>query len=265
MVDPVLNPNGDEVFHDALRQWDTEHGAAAPSFDVIQRHIGRAPSPMSAPRWSAARSLSLAGVLAWAQLRVVPWLIIPVALVTVTMAIFAARFFGVSQGAAAADTGFTSVMLAGIAATVTMALSSSKPDAVALATPLGPQVVVMARIMLVLIIDALVGVAASVLVSAWGYTSGFPNLVASWLIPVALIAGVVTFAAIWITPWAGIAMGLVLIPVAAPTSEAMFFFGSSGLLWNVLTPLGVLGAGVVLLAAAVASARRAAVSGLQAA
>jgi hypothetical protein len=205
----------------------------------------------------------LAAALAWAQVRVVPWVLLPVALMTVTMAIFAARYFGTTQGGTAGDSGFASVMLAGITVTVTMALSSAKPDSIALATPLGPQVVVLARVALVLIIDALTGIAASAVVSAWGYTSGLPEIVGSWLIPVALVAGGATFASIWVAPWAGIAAGLVLIPLAAPVSEAMSFVGLSGVLWKVLTPLGLLGVGAALLAAAVSSARRAAVSGLQ--
>lgn len=261
MTEHSADTGGDDAFREVLRRWESEQGEA-PAFDLIQCRIASAPSPMDAPRWPARRSAKLAAVLAWAQMRVVPWLILPVALVTVTMAIFAARFFGVTQGGSAGDTGFASVMLAGIAVTVTMALSSAKPDSIALVTPLGPQVVVIARIALVLVVDAVTGLAASGLVSAWGYTSGLPDVVASWLIPVALVAGAATFASIWVAPWAGIAAGLVLIPMAAPVSEAMFFFGLSGLLWNALTPLGLLGAGAALLGAAVTTARRAAISGL---
>ena len=257
------DPERREMFREALRRWDAEQEAAVPGFDMIRRRIAAAPSPMDAPRWSAARSIRLTGALAWAQLRVVPWLIVPVALVTVTMAIFAARFFGVTQGGAVADTGFASVMLVGVAVTVTMALSSSRPDAVALATPLGPQTVVLARIALVLVVDAITGIAASAVVTAWGYTGALPQLVASWLLPVALIAAGATFAAIWVAPWAGIIAGVVLIPLAAPASDALFFFGLSGLLWDLLTPLGLLAAGIVLLGAVVWSARRAAVSRLQ--
>lgn len=264
MTEHSPRPDGGEFFREALRRWESEQ-AEPPAFDLIRRTITNTPSPLDASRWSVARSMKLAAALAWAQARVVPWLILPVALVTVTMAVLAARFFGVTQGGSAADTGFTSVMLAGIVVTVTMALSSSKPDSVALATPLGPQVVVLARVALVLIVDALAGLAASGLVSAWGYTSGLPEVAASWLIPVALVAGAATFASIWVTPWAGVAAGLVLVPMAAPASEAMFFFGLSGLLWNALTPLGLLGAGAVLLVGAIASARRAAISGLQSA
>jgi hypothetical protein len=254
----------DEPFSEVLRRWESDQ-AEPPTFDAIRRKISSTPSPMDACRWSARRSARLAATLAWAQLRVVPWLILPVALVTMTMAILAARFFGVTQGGSAADTGFTSVILAGIAVTVTMALSSAKPDSIALATPLGPQVVVLARVALVLVIDALAGLAASGLVSAWGYTNSMPEVVASWLIPVALVAGGATFASIWVAPWAGVAAGFVLVPMAAPASEVMFFFGLSGLLWNVLTPLGVLAAGLALMVVAVASARRAAISGLQSA
>jgi hypothetical protein len=264
MTEHTSASGGDDAFREVMRRWEDQQ-SEAPEFALIRRRIARLPSPMDAPGWSAARSVRLAAALAWAQLRVVPWMILPVALVTVTMAILAARFFGVTQGGSAGDTGFTAIMLAGIVGTVTMALSSSKPDSIALATPLGPQVVVLSRIALVLFVDALAGLAASWLVSAWGYTSGLPELVASWLIPVALVAGAATFASIWVAPWAGVVMGFVLIPMAAPASEAMFFFGLAGLLRDALSPLGLLGAGAVLLAAAVTSARQAAVSGLQSA
>jgi hypothetical protein len=247
---------------DILHRWESEE-AAAPPFEQILRRIQRAPSPVDAPRWSVGRSLRLAAALAWAQAQVVPWLILPVALVMVAMAIFAAQFFGVSQGGSAADTGFASIMLAGIVVTVTMALSSAKPDLIALATPLGPQVVVLARVALVLAVDALTGLAASKLVDVWGYTSSLPAVVAGWLIPVALVAGAAAFAAIWVAPWVGTVVGLALVPVTAPASDAMFFFGLSGLLWDALTPLGLLTVGTILLVATVSSARRAAVGGLR--
>lgn len=257
--------NGTEsqkTFRNALRRWDVEREPAAPSFDMIRRRIARAPSPIDTPHWTIVRSLRLVGALGWAQMWVVPWLIIPVALATVTMATLAARFFAVSQGVAAINTGFASVILLGVVATVTMALSSSRPDSIALSTPLGPQAVVLARIAIVLAMDSAAGIAASILVSAGSYTAGFPYLIASWMIPVAFIAAAATFATIWVAPWAGIVAGIVLVPLAAPASDAMFFFGMSGFLWEVLSPLGLLVAGLLLLAAVVASARRAAVSHL---
>lgn len=264
MSEPNSTPDEGDRFRQVLHQWEREQ-ARAPAFDVLHRRIARSPSLIDTPRWSVWQSARLTAVLAWAQLKVVPWLVLPVALVFVTMAILAARFFGVTQGGTAGNAGFATVMLAGVVATITMALSSSKADSIAMGTPIGPQVVVLARVAVVLTIDAVIGIAASSLVSAWGYTSSLPELVASWLCPVALVAGAATFAAIWIGPVTGGVAGVLLIPMAAPLSDAMFFFGLSGLLWNVLTPPGVLVAGMLLLGVAVASARQAAVSRLQSA
>ncbi|MDO4255341.1 MAG: hypothetical protein Q4C81_09425 [Kocuria sp.] len=254
--------DGSGDFRQLLRIWeDTQH--KAPAYGTIQHRIAETPSAMDAPPWSIRQSARLAVVLAWAQLRVVPWLVLPVGLVTVAMAIFTAQFFGVTQGGTAGDSGFTIVMLAGVVVTVTMALSSPKADSVALATPIAPQAVVLARVTLMLVIDSMAGLAASGLVSAWGYTNSLPEVVASWLYPVTLVAGAATFAAVWVSPLVGSIAGIALIPLATPASDGIFFIGLSGLLWNTLTPLGVLGTGAFLLSGAVVSARQAAVNRLQ--
>lgn len=268
MSDRNLDPREDDkVFRETLQRWEAEHAPTAPSFESVRRKIMTSPSPLEAPRWSAGRSLRLAGALMRRQLRIVPWLVVPVALVTATMAVLAARFFGSSQDASAALSGFASLMLVGIALTVTMALSTAKPDAVSLATPLGPQVVVLARLAVVLVIDAIAGLAASGLVCAWGYAGTLPELLAGWMIPLAAIAGVVTFVAIWVAPWAGTVSGLVLIPLASPTSAAgssIGFGAVTGALWQALTPAGLLIVGCVLFTGAISSARRAALAGVQA-
>ncbi|MEU4387905.1 hypothetical protein [Promicromonospora sp. NPDC023805] len=262
MPEGETSENRGEGVRDVLRQWEAERGPQPPEFGAVQRRISEQPSPLAAPRWSAGRSLRLAGLLAWAQLRVVPWLVPPVVLVTVTMAVLAARFLGVSQGASAAVSGFSALMLFGVAATVTMALSPSRADAVSLSMPLGPQVVVMARIGIVLALDVIAGTAASVLVSAWGHTGGLAAVLTGWLAPMAMIAGVATFVAIWAVPWTGMIAGLVLIPLVTPASNSTMSIGLgvfSGAVREAITPAGVAGVGTLLLAVAIVSARSAAV------
>lgn len=259
MSDQKSNPHEDrEVFREALRRWDA--GTTVPGFESVHRRIAASPSPLEQPRWSMTRSLGVSASLTWAQLRIVPWLVVPVGLVTVTMAVLTARFFGVSHDSSAAVTSFSSLLLVGIAVTVTMALSTSRPDAVSLATPLGPQVVVLARVGMVLVVDALVGIAASVIVSAWGVTGGLAAVLAGWLVPLALVAGLVTFVSIWVTPWAGVVAGVVLVPLVSPpsaTTMSLGFGAGSGALREAITPVGVVVVGLLLLALAVGSARRA--------
>ncbi|AOS62208.1 hypothetical protein [Actinoalloteichus hymeniacidonis] len=260
MPEPETDRSRGEDLRDVLRRWEAERGPRAPGFPAIRRRISAQPSPLVAPRWTAGRSLRLAGALAWAQLRVVPWLVLPIVLVTVTMAVLAARFLGVSQSASAALSGFCMLMLLGVAATVTMALSPGRADTVSLSTPLGPQVVLMARIGVVLVLDAIAGTAASALVSAWGYTGGLAAVLAGWLAPLAVIAGVATFMAIWAVPWAGMIAGLVVIPLVTPASNSTTSIGLgafSGAVWEAITPAGVAGVGLLILAAAVLSARSA--------
>lgn len=268
MSDRNIDPRDDTTFRDVLRRWDAEQAPSVPGFETVRHRIMASPSPLAVPRWSAGRSLRLAGALAWAQVRIVPWPVLPVVLVTVTMAVLTARFFGAVHGASAAASGFTSLLLVGVTVTVTLALSTPKPDAISLSTPLGPQVVVMARVALVLTFDAVAGIAASALITSWGFTVDLPGLLAGWLVPLAVIAGAVTFLAIWVTPWAGVVIGLLLIPLVMPSSDAAMEVGIgalSGALREALSPSGVLGVGIVLLGTAVASARRAATTGVRAA
>lgn len=248
----------DDRLGEAMRRWNT--GADTPGFESVRRHIAASPSPLEQPRWSIARSLRLAASLVWAQVRIVPWLVVPVALLTATMAVLAARFFGVSQGSSAAVTGFSSLMLVGIAVTVTMALSRSGPDSVSLSTPLGPQVVVLARVVVVLVVDAVAGIVASGIAAAGGVTGGFAAVLAGWMVPLALVAGLATLVAIWVSPWAGVVAGVVVVPLVSPPSASAMDVGLgavTGALREAITPVGVVALGLVLLAVAVASARRA--------
>lgn len=260
--EPVRKAQQDDVLRAALQRLEQE--ACVPEFNSVLKHILREPSPLDAPRWTAMRSLRIAMSLAWAQVRIVPWLVVPVALVTATMAALSARFFGVSQDGAAAVSGFSSLMLIGIAITVTMALSTKEADSVTLATPIGPQAVVFARVFIVLVADALLGTAASALVAAWGVTDGLAATLAGWMTPLALIAGAVTFVTIWAAPWAGVIVGVILTPLVIPSGAAGVTFGLgavTGSLAHALTPVGVVLVGGLLLLISVGSSRRAMLAG----
>lgn len=252
--------HADEPFREALRRWDAERSPEVPDFASVLRRIAASPSPLDRPRWTIGRGLRLATALVLAQLRIVPWLVIPAALATAALAALAARFLGVSQDAPAAVTAFSSLMLAGVAVTVTMALSKAGPDALSLSTPLGPQVVVLARVTAVLAVDAAAGVLASWVVTLWGVGGSFAMVLAGWMVPLAVVAGLVTCVAIWAAPWAGAVTGLLLVPLVSPRPVAEAEVGLaavSGLVWELVTPAGMVALGVALFAVAVASARRA--------
>lgn len=259
MSDRHSDSPGERTLHEALHRWERED-SIPPSFDAVRRRIASSPSPLDRPRWTASRSLRLAGALMAAQLRVVPWLVTPVILVTATLAVLTARFLGVSQDVSASASSFSALMLFGVTVTVTMALSRVSPDAVSLATPLGPQVVVFARVGMILLIDAAIGIAASVLIAAWGTAGSFGDVVAGWLVPLAVVAGFVTFIAIWVAPWAGMVAGVVLVPFVGPRPGAAMDVGLgavSGALREAITPVGLVVLGVVVLVIAVLSARQA--------
>ncbi|MFR3091272.1 MAG: hypothetical protein ACLTMP_05655, partial [Eggerthella lenta] len=102
--------------------------------------------------------------------------------------------FAVSAGATgAAPWWFSTLLLLGVAITVTAALSTDAADALALAMPLGPQTVLLARLTTVLGVDALAGLAASAAFAWWGAPLGFGAVVLSWLAPLAAVAGVSAF------------------------------------------------------------------------
>lgn len=251
-----------ENLDDALKQWESEQNQP-PSFEAVLGYIASSPSPMKTSRWSLQKSLKLVTVLALAQFKVVPWLILPVVLISATMAILAAQFFGATLGRSASDAGFAMALLIGIVITLTMALSNFSADSIALTTPIGSQTVLLARIALVLGLDTAIGIIASGLVSAWGYTSSMSEVIVGWLLPLALIAAATALASTWVSAWTGIVTGITLIPLTSPASDSLLSLGISGLLWKVLSPLGVLALGIALLWVAVVSARKAALNQLQ--
>lgn len=249
----------------ALKQRETKF-AMAPPFDAIRRRIGTTPTLDFHARWTSRQSLVLTAALVTAQIRIVPWLILPVALATGAMATLSARFLAIAQSSSFAVSGFSSMMLFGVAITLTMAISSFRADSVSLVTPLGPRAVLLARVVLVLAIDCVAGVGATGAVVAWGFPAPFLTILLGWLLPLTAVTGVVTFTAIWSYPWAAAIVGSLLIPLVGPRPETdggAFGLGSLlGVLQAAMTPIGVLAIGAVALAAAVLSARPAVSSGL---
>ena len=142
-------------------------------------------------------------------------------------------------------------------------------DALALAMPLGPQTVLLARLTTVLGVDALAGLAASAAFAWWGAPLGFGAVVLSWLAPLAVVAGVSAFVSVWTgSPWAAGVAGAAAAALAAPVGRAAADGGMAAALAGLQSAIGpevVLAAGCALLAAAVATARRATIARLESA
>ncbi len=175
------------------------------------------------------------------------------------MAVLAARFFGIGQDAAAATSGFVSLTLLGVVVTVAMGLSHHERDAVTLTTPVGPRVVLFARVATVLAVDVCCGLAASALAATWGNTESFAALLAGWLVPLAAVAGLVTFLSVWTLPWVGVLFGIaattLLVPL--PDEAARIGVGAvAGWVQEVVPPVAIVAVGVALLALAVLTAKR---------
>lgn len=251
----------------ALADAEAARAGEIPPFSQVRLAPADAPasSLSSPPRCSLMASLRLAGALTLAQARVVPGLVLPVVVVMAMAAVLAARLApAILQDAAVslAAGPFTPIFLGAVALTATMALARAEQDAVCLATPLGPPVVVLARLALVLGIDAAAGLVAS-LVLAMGDPGALPALLASWLVPLALVAGVAALVSIWATPWAGIICGLALVPLVSPATARLARLGIGEAvagLQAALDPRGVVMLGVVLLVLTVATSRRALVA-----
>lgn len=243
----------------ALADAEAAHAGEIPPFSQVRTRIEE---DCTLPRRSLAASFRLVGALTLDQAHVVPGLVLPVVVVMATAAVLAARLApAILQDAATslAAGPFTPIFLAAVALTATMALARADQDTVSLATPLGPPVVVLARLALVLGIDAAAGLVAS-LVLAMGDLGALPELLASWLVPLALVAGVAALVSIWATPWAGIICGLTLVPLVSPATARLASLGMGEAvagLQAALDPRGVVALGTVLLVLTVATSRRA--------
>lgn len=269
-----MNPNlnrepsaTDAALRAALQLDEGRRAGDVPEFSCVAARIRQEPSPLDARRWPVFRGMRIAVQLAAAQVRVAAHAVLPAALMTAAAAVAAGCLVPSVGGDAAAQWWFAAFLLLGVALSITAALSSRRSDLLALATPLGPQVVALARLAVVLCVDALAGVAASAAFAALGSLE-LGAVVASWLVPLALVAGVAAFAAVWLqAPWAGAATGAVLVPFVLPAAQAASAGGAWGLVGIVrdaLGPAGLAVLGAALLAAAVCSSGRAALARLQA-
>lgn len=261
--------NTDATLREALKLQEAACAGEVPDFAHIAAHIEAQPSPLDAGRWPAAKGARLTAALAKAQLRVIPHVVLPAALMVAAAAVGAACLMG-SAGVAANEAGwwFSAFLLVGIALTITLALSSERADTLALATPIGPQTVVLARLAVVLGVDALAGLVASAAFAAWGSLQ-LGAVMGAWLVPFAFVAGVSAFVAVWAeAAWMGALAGAVLVPFVLPAAQAASTEGAGvllGSLQGAFGPAGVVTIGVFLLVAAVCSSRRAALSRLEAA
>lgn len=263
-ADPAVS-----ALREALQLQEQGQAGEVPGFAGIAARIEAQPSPLGMSRWPAAKGARLAAALAKAQLRAMPHVVLPAAIVVAAAAVGAACLIA-STGVAAREAGwwFSAFLLVGVALTLTLALSSERADALALAMPLGPQTVVLARLAVVLGVDALAGLVASAAFAAWGPLE-LSVVVGTWLVPFALVAGASAFVAVWAeAAWMGALAGAVLVPFALPAAQAASTEGIGALLGGLqgaLGPAGLVVLGAGLLAAAVCSSRRAALSRLEAA
>ncbi|MFR3052369.1 MAG: hypothetical protein ACLTM6_01675 [Eggerthella lenta] len=251
----------------ALSRQERECAAGAPSFARIAARIAAEPSAFDAPAWSVLKSARLAADLARAQVRVVPRAVLPAALI-IAAAAAGAACFAVSAGATgAAPWWFSTLLLLGVAITVTAALSTDAADALALAMPLGPQTVLLARLTTVLGVDALAGLAASAAFAWWGAPLGFGAVVLSWLAP-ADASRRLGFVSVAPACQVGGGVAGAAAALAAPVGRAAADGGMAAALAGLQSAIGpevVLAAGCALLAAAVATARRATIARLESA
>ena len=145
------------ALREAMRRQERNCANGVPSFARIAARIEDEPSVFEAPAWSVRRSARLAASLAAVQVRVMPRAVLPAALAMAALATVAACFVASGWGAEGAAWWFSALLLLGAALTVCAALSSDKADVLALAMPLGPQTVLLARLATVLVIGGALG------------------------------------------------------------------------------------------------------------
>ena len=257
------------ALREAMRMQERACASDVPPFACIAAHIEGEPSIFEAPAWSARKSARLAASLAAAQVRAMPWAVLPMALVMAALAVGVACFVDAGWDGDGAVWWLSALLLLGAALTVTAAFSTDAADALALAMPLGPQTVLLARLAVVLGVDALAGLAASAAFAWWGAPVEFGALVSSWLVPLAVVAGASAFVAVWSNaPWSGAVVGAVLVPLVVPVGRVAAGGGALSVIAQLQGAIGsgaMAAAGCVLLAVAVVTARRALVAHMEAA
>lgn len=254
--------NGDrdlQLLRDALKESETANVAKAPSFDVVWNRIMASPSAMRATHWSPSQALGAAVGLCIAQLRVVPWLIFPITLIAAGVATLVAKFDNFSQSLNAPASGFVSVILFSVVVTLALAHPNRISDHIAESTPIGPSSVLSARVTVILAVNAGGGFIASILTWSLGATDVLGGLVAAWLIPLVTISGLMTFLSMWISPWFASIVGTIAIPLLVPAPAESARIGMTvlaGAVQDAVPAVAMLGIGLLLLAAAIAFARR---------
>ena len=244
------------ALREAMRMQERACASDVPPFACIAAHIEGEPSIFEAPAWSVRKSARLAASLAAAQVRAMPWAVLPMALVMAALAVGVACFVDAGWDGDGAVWWLSALLLLGA-------------DLLALAMPLGPQTVLLARLAVVLGVDALAGLAASAAFAWWGAPVELGALVSSWLVPLAVVAGASAFVAVWSNaPWSGAVVGAVLVPLVVPVGRVAAGGGALSVIAQLQGAVGsgaMAAAGCVLLAVAVVTARRALVAHMEAA
>ena len=242
------------ALREAMRMQERACASDVPPFACIAAHIEGEPSIFEASAWSVRKSARLAASLAAAQVRAMPWAVLPMALVMAALAVGVACFVDAGWDGDGAVWWLSALLLLGAALTVTAALSTDAADLLALAMPLGPQTVLLARL---------------AAVAWWGAPVELGALVSSWLVPLAVVAGASAFVAVWSNaPWSGAVVGAVLVPLVVPVGRVAAGGGALSVIAQLQGAVGsgaMAAAGCVLLAVAVVTARRALVAHMEAA
>ncbi|WP_139653029.1 hypothetical protein [Raoultibacter phocaeensis] len=245
----------------ALLSQEAARAEGAPAFNVIAARIEKHPSPLTVASWPPAKSVRIAGALALSQLRIVPHAVLAAALVMAALAVCAAYLASASFVGIDPTWLFSMLLLAGAALTVSLALSAERSDSVALAMPVGPQAVVLARLAAVLCIDAIAGVGSCSIAALLGLPPDPAGIVSLWLGPLAVVSGASAFVAVWTgSAWAGSIVGIACAPLVAPVAQAISgleAFPLAVAVQGVLGPAGIAILGLALLAATVCTARKA--------
>lgn len=231
---PVVTPSFDTLIAPALGRRHAE-----PVVEVVASGIGRS--------WRLA-----AAVAGW-QLRLLPR-VLPV-LIVVGLVVGVAAAWNIPDPDWAQQVFADVVALTALIAALGACTHRSDPRGELWQTlPISPGVVFFARLVLVLGVDLGVALAASGLLAATGNGPGFTGLVAAWLGPALLSAGVGLLLAVWRGAWLGGLVGGVVWLFGAMASRPAAHMVNVGLgrlvsqVWTT-TPWTVL-AGLCLLAAA---------------
>lgn len=261
--------DGAEALYRALLCQEAELSEGLPAFASIAARIDKNPSHLEASSWTAGKSLRVSGILALSQLRIVPQAVLATALVMAAVVACAAYLASVMPKAIDPTWLFSTLLLVGAAATVSIALSSERADSIALVTPIGPQTITLIRLVAVLCIDGAAGVGSCGIAALLGLPPDPASLVSSWLAPLVAVSGVSAFTSVWTgSAWAGSIVGMAIIPLVVPAAQAISDWGFmpvAAAVQGTVGPAGIALLGIALLVATICVARRTMLSRMEAA